>query len=246
MSVSRYSLLFSFQVQLLDSSHVIPFRLGTGSDDGREAELVAVVEERVFFAYTVQPADSDMDGPLLPTDVDEILMKDGDAVFANRYDENARGRGFSATDIQTSTGHPVDGSLPLQCEVLLCGYLNVVWGVPTSYVDQFEVDYSISDDWITASSFKYAGEDYSVVEVFSGFGDSLAGNRVTLAIDFQRAPSQRLIDRAEFHIGELELPLRDATRWVSSQFCKVPMAPGSCGPVNRQEDPIQDCRKRRR
>ena len=213
-------LLFSYEVQLLDSSHVIPFRLGTSTDDGREAELVAVTERRVFFAYTVQPGDSDMDGPLLPTDVDEILMKDGDAVFANIYDENVRGRGFSATDIQASTGHPVDGSLPLQCQVLLCGYLNVAWGVGASYPDQFEVDYSISYDWITASSLKYAGENYSIAEVFSGFGDSIAHNRVKLAMDFQRAPSQRLFDRAVFHIGELELPLRDATRQVYDQFVR--------------------------
>ena len=133
-------LLFSFDVQLLDSSHVIPFRLGTSTDDVREAEIVTETETRALFAYTVQPADSDMDGPLLPTDVDEILMKDGDAVFANREDENARGRGFSATDIQASTGHPVDGSLPLQCQVLLCGYLKVVWGVPTGFLTTLESD----------------------------------------------------------------------------------------------------------
>ena len=54
---------------------------------------------------------------------------------------------------------------------------------------------------------------------------------VELFLSFQHAPSRKLIDRAVFHLGSLELPLREAERsildddWVSFRWGEVTLDP---------------------
>ena len=86
-------LRFSQNVQLLDESHTLRLRLGTAGDQYREAELISVVLDRVYFAYTVQPVDAAADGVLLETDVDVILTRHGETVFANVFQQQCAKRG---------------------------------------------------------------------------------------------------------------------------------------------------------
>ena len=124
----------------------------------------------------------------------------------------------------------MDGTQARVCDVLFCGYMDVEWGFPTFYFDQFDFN-SLELDWLNSTSFEYAGEDYNISEIFSGVGTETRYDRVVLNLDFQRAPSRRLIDRAVFHLGSLELPLREAERsivaneWVSFRWGGVALDP---------------------
>ena len=223
-------LRFSEEVQLLDESHTLRFRLGTAGDQYREAELISVVSYRAYFAYTVQPADPAADGVLLETDVDVILTRDGETVFANVFNSNVRSEALRGTDVQTSASLPVDGTQARVCEVLFCGYMDVEWGFPTFFFDQFIFNPWVSD-WLNSTSFEYAGEEHNISFIVSAVGSETRYDRVELYLDFQRAPLRRLIDRAVFHLGSLELPLRDAERsivaneWVSFRWGGVALDP---------------------
>ena len=227
-------LRFSEYVQLLDESHTFRLRLGTAGDQYRQAELISVVRDRVIFAYTVQPADTAADGVLLETDSDVFLTRDGETVFANAYNSNVRSEALRETGIQTTASLPVDGTQARACEVLFCGDMDVEWGFPTGYDDQFAFNTETSD-WLSSLSFEYAGENHNISQIVSAVGTETRYDSVELWLDFQRAPSRRLIDRAVFHLGSLELPLRDAQRTiVNDQFIAFKWVEGiNSGPCRR-------------
>ena len=159
-------LRFSKHVQLLDESHTFRLRLGTAGDQYRQAELISVVRGRVIFAYTVQPADTAADGVLLETDSDVILTRDGETVFANAYNSNVRSEALRETDIQTTASLPVDGTQARACEVLFCSDMDVEWGFPSLLFDQFAFNPETSD-WLSSTSFEYAGENHNISQIFS-------------------------------------------------------------------------------
>ena len=207
---------FSSSVQTLDRSHTVPLWLGNGEENLRRAKHISTVNDvgyRLYFVYIVQPGDTDADGVLLGSDLSQILTQDGEPAFANAFYSNVPARAYSLTEIQSSVGSPVDGSRPRACEQLFCGYLEAQWGAITGHPEEFVFNTFAGND-LNSTSFDYAGEEHNISYITNLLGETPSDNRVELFIDFQGAPSRRLIERASFELGDLTLPLRDGERFI--------------------------------
>ena len=209
-------LRFSSSVQTLDGSHTVPLWLGNGEENLRSAKHIATINDvghRLYYIYIIQPGDTDADGVLLGSDISQILTQDGEPVIANAFYSNVPARAYSLTEIQSSVGSPVDGSRPMACEQLFCGYLEPQWGAITGHPEEFVFNPFVSND-LNSTSFDYGGEEHNISYITNFLGEIPSENIVQLFLDFQGAPSRRLIERASFELGDLILPLRDAERSI--------------------------------
>ena len=207
---------FSASVQTLDRTHTVPLWLGNGEQNLRSAKHISTVNDarsRLYYVYIVQPGDTDTDGVLLGSDISQILTQNGEPAFANAFYSNVPARAYSLTEIQSSVGSPADGSRPRACQQLFCGYLEAQWGAITGHPEEFVFNQFAGND-LNSTSFGYAGEEHNISYITNFLGETPSGNRVELFIDFQGAPSRRLIERASFELGDLILPLRDAERSI--------------------------------
>ena len=116
----RISLLFVFTRPVdFPQGLTVPFWLGNGAEDRREARLIENpfgYYEKLFFSYTVQPGDTDMDGIYIGADP----LGDNAGIDFHAEDTPAVPAYLRLAANQLAASQSVDGSGPRTCEEVFC------------------------------------------------------------------------------------------------------------------------------
>ena len=150
----------------------VPFWLGNGAEDRREARLIENPDgyyEHLFFTYTVQPGDTDNDGIYIGADP----LGDNSGIGFYAADTPALPASMRLAANQLAASQSVDGSGPGTCEEVFCS--TVLVGENRRGLEAglgFSISLNVSSEIpfvplgaSTALSFGYGGEEYAVSEI---------------------------------------------------------------------------------
>ena len=150
----------------------LPFWLGNGAEDRREASLIENPEgyyKHLFFSYTVQPGDTDSDGIYLGADP----LGDNAGIDIHLEETPAVPASLRLAANQLAASQSVDGSGPRTCEEVFCSTVLVGEdrvGLEAALGFSISVNASNELPFVplgasTALSFGYGGEEYVVAEI---------------------------------------------------------------------------------
>ena len=205
---------------VLDDALSVALLLGNRPEDRRSASLITAYSDYsffagralygfLFFAYTVQPDDQDIDGVVLGADP---LGNEADRKIESALHSGIR-LDLSSPAIEGGAGQQVDGSQASICTAIHCAFLTVA-----VYIQQdddsdlvatdlgFDVFELGTDNNIGLSevSFRYSGEDYAVLQLY------LAGDDL-LVTQVEGGLSQSALGRLAFEIEGTQFAFSDAS-----------------------------------
>ena len=208
--------LTSVPVAPSDGTGRLPLWFGDGEEHYRGARLVGssfpsgdydadILEWGSYAVYKVRLGDVDTDGVMLD---DELIWRDGSPVWTNALDPAVPvSSSMDFATVDTSLGHPVDGSQTWDCQQLLCAASEFGQGLLGSF-GVFTNLGSISNRY-----FRYQDEEYifGAMLYYPPFQGETS--HISLVLVPALSGSEGVLEKGAVVFAGTVLPLRDAERF---------------------------------
>ena len=157
--------------------------------------------------YKVRQGDVDTDGLMLD---DELIWDDGSPIWTNALDPAVPiSSSMDFATVDTSLGHPVDGSQTWDCQQLLCAASEFVQGSLGSFGVFVDLG-SISNRY-----FRYQDEEYIFITMIYHPPFNGEPSAIVLELAPLLSGSEGVLKKGAIVFAGTVLPLRDAKRFVS-------------------------------
>ena len=209
--------LTSVPVAPSDGTGRLPLWFGDGEEHYRGASPVGssfpsgdfdadILEWGSYAVYKVRLGDVDTDGVMLD---DELIWRDGSPIWTNALDPAVPvSSSMDFATVDTSPGHPVDGSQTWDCQQLLCAAAEFGQGLLGSF-GVFTNSGSISNRY-----FRYQDEEYIFIAMVYYPPFQGETSDITLVLVPALSGSEGVLEKGAVVFAGTVLPLRDAERFI--------------------------------